>query len=551
VHLDALFTGGRITTMDDARPTAHSLGVVGGLLAGFDEELHGCTADRVYDLAGAPVVPGFHDAHHHLGFRGAEMRRCDVSPGAVGDLDGLYAAVARYAEGLAPDAWVLAVGYDDGRIGGRATREGLDEVAGGRPVWVSHCSHHSGVVNTEAIRRMGYANPADLPDFEGSWTERHPDGTPTGFIAERSLDLVHRLIRPLPFEEFVAALETGGRAALADGLTSVTEPGISGTLTGNGPDDLAAFAAAVRQDRLQVRMTVMPEMAALHDLGGPAEPDGEPTLGLDLGLRTGFGDDRLRIGGVKLFSDGALTARTAAMCHDYTGEDGGRGMLFEDAATLRHRILRAHLGGWQVATHAIGDAAVRTVLDAYEHAQSVLPRPDVRHRVEHFGVADDEQIARLRRLGAVPVPQARFLSELGATYVRNIGAERGELLYRQRSLLEAGIELPGSSDCPVVSGAPLLGMEALVTRELPGGRVLNPAERLTPRQALRAYTYGSAYADHQEHRKGSLSRGKLADFVVLSDDLLAVRPDRIGRLTVAATVVGGVVRHGQDVLAAT
>ncbi len=546
MHLDALFRNGRFTTMDHRRSTAHSVGVLGGLVVGFDEELARCTADRVHDLEGAPAVPGLHDAHQHLSARGQDLRMCDASPSAVSTLAGLYAAISAHAEGLGPDAWVLATGFDDGKLDGRPTREGLDAAAGGRPVWLVHCSHHSGVVSTESIRRMGYADPRDLPDVDGAWIERREDGTPTGFITERALELVHRLIRPAPFEAFVDAIEAGAQAALAEGLTSVTEPGISGQLTGNGPDDLAAFAAAVERDRLGVRMTVMPEASALHDLD--AGPD--PGYGLDLGVRTGLGDDHLRIGGVKVFADGALTARTAALCCDYLNEPGSRGFLHEDADVLRHRIVRAHCHGWQVATHAIGDAAVRTVLDAYDHAQAVRPRPDVRHRVEHFGVAEDIHIARARGLGVVPVPQARFLSELGDVYVRNIGSERGDLLYRQRSLLEAGIEVPGSSDCPVVAGAPLLGIAALVTRTLPDGTVLNPAERLTPYQALRAFTYGSAYADHQEHRKGSLTRGKLADFVVLSDDLLSVEPERIGTLSVHATVVGGVVRYGGDALGA-
>lgn len=544
MHLDALFTNGRFTTVDVRRPSAHSIGVLGGVVVGFDEQLHGCTAERLYDLGGAPVVPGFHDAHHHLSARGQDMRICDVSPSAVSDLGELYAAVSRHAEGLAPEEWVLATGFDDGKLDGRPTREGLDTVGGGRPVWLAHCSHHSGVLSTEAIRRMGYADPRDLPDVDGAWIERREDGAPTGFITERALDLVHELIRPVPLTEFMAAIELGGRAALAEGLTSVTEPGISGRLTGNGPDDLAAFAAAVEEERLGVRTTVMPEISALHDLDGGTDPN----LGLDLGLRSGFGDDRLRVGGVKVFSDGALTARTAALCCDYLDDPGRRGFLHEDAEALRRRILRAHRGGWQVATHAIGDAAVATVLDAYEHAQQVLPRSDVRHRIEHFGIADDARIKRAEQLGVIPVPQARFLSELGDVYVGNIGAERGELLYRQRSLLDAGIEVPGSSDCPVVAGAPLLGIQALVTRTLPDGSVLNPAERLTPYQALRAFTHGSAYADHQEHRKGTLTRGKLADFVVLSDDLLSVAPERIGELSVQATVVGGVVRYGQEVL---
>lgn len=547
MHLDALFVRGRITTMDPARPSAHAVGVLGGLVAGLDEELDGCTAEVVHDLRGAPVVPGLHDAHHHVSGRGQDLLRCDVSPAAVATLDALYAEVARHAATLPPDAWVLATGYDDTRLGGHPTRTGLDTAAGGRPTWVAHASHHAGVVNTEAIRRLGFVEPTDLPDVAGGVVARDADGMPTGLLAERALDRLRAVVRPVPADEFVRAIELGTAAALADGLTSVTEPGLAGTLTGNAASDLAAFQTVRGRGRLAVRVTVMPELAALHPLAGAA-PGDEP-FGLDLGLRTGLGDDDLRIGAVKVFADGALTARTAALRDDYADRPGTRGLLQQDAAALRAAIVAAHLAGWQVATHAIGDAAIDTVLDAYEDAQRRAPRPDARHRIEHCGLVHDVQLLRFRELGVVPVPQGRFLTALGDAYPAVVGPEREPLLFRQRAFLEAGLELPGSSDCPVVDGAPLAGIEALVTRRLPSGRMLGPDERLTVTQALRAFTLGSAYADHQEHRKGSLARGKLADLVVLSDDLHTVPPERIGAIEVVATVVGGEVRHGADALA--
>jgi predicted amidohydrolase YtcJ len=284
----------------------------------------------------------------------------------------------------------------------------------------------------------------------------------------------------------------------------------------------------------------MPELAALHALAGDA-PDGAG-FGLDLGARTGLGDDQLRIGAVKIFSDGALSSRTAAMVDDYADRPGERGFLREDAAALRRSIVAAHQAGWQIATHAIGDAAIALILDAYEEALRAHPRADPRHRIEHCAIADDETVARIRALGVIPVPQGRFMSENGAAYLRAVGPERGRWLYRQRGFLDAGIELPGSSDCPVVDGAPLPGIAALVNR------TIHPEERLTAEQALRAFTHGSAYANHQESRRGTLSRGKLADVTVLSDDLLAVPEERIGELSVRATIVGGVVRHGAESL---
>jgi predicted amidohydrolase YtcJ len=547
MRLDVLFHGGRITTLDDERPMAHAIGVIDGRVVGLDDEVVGLPAAVRYDLTGAAVVPGLHDAHHHLGARGEELRRCDLSPAAVADLDALAAALARYAEGLPADGWVLGVGFDDAKLGGWPTRALLDRVGGGRPVWIGHASHHAGVLNTEGFRRLGYDDPRDLPDVSGGVVGRDASGVPTGLLAERALAPVFAAIRPAPFAAYVEAIGLGSRTALADGLTSVTEPGLGGLLTGNGPSDLAAWQEARDRGLLGVRATLLPEASTLHPLAGDA-PDG-PRVGLDLGLRTGFGDDHLRLGGVKLFADGALTAHTAALREDYTDDPGNRGLFQEPPARLRERILAAHRAGWQVATHAIGDAAIDVVLDAYEEAQTRWPRRNPRHRIEHCGLAGDDQVRRIARLGVIPVPQGRFLSELGDAYLAGVGPARRELLYRQRTYLTAGIEVPGSSDCPVVAGAPLLGIQALVTRELPDGTVLHPDERLTPLEALRAFTVGSAYADHQEHRKGRLRRGMLADLVVLADELTAVAPDRIGTIEVVATIVGGEVRYGADRLA--
>lgn len=538
--LDTLFVNGRIRTLDEQRPEARSLGVIGGLVVGLDDELDGVRAHRVVDLDGAAVLPGFHDAHHHVSERGARLRHCDLSADAVGSLDELYRALSRHAATLPDDAWVLAAGYDEKKLGGVPTRRAVDHAVGGRPAWLVQVSHHGGLASTEALRRMGYADPREVPDVPGGFVERDRDGAATGFLAEQAMRLVHDVLRPVPMEEYVASIAAGCSAGLAQGLTSATEPGIGGTLAGNGQSDLHGFQLARDRGLLGLRMTVMPEISALHSLRDSSG------LGLDLGLRTGLGDDELRVGGVKVFSDGALTARTAAMSEDYADRPGEAGFLHQDADELRDLIVGAHRAGWQVATHAIGDAAVEVVLSAYEHAQEWYPRDDPRHRIEHCGLTSDEQVKRIAAVGAIPVPQGRFIHELGNAYVDAVGPERSTLLYRQRSFLEAGVPLPGSSDCPVVSGSPIGGIHALVNRSLPDGGVLNAAEALTVDQAVRAWTVGSAYADHQEHRKGRLTRGRLADLVVLGDDLYTVAPERIEAVEVVATVVGGETRYGAE-----
>ena len=543
--LDVLYRNGRFWTGDPERPTATAVGVIGGMIVGLDHDVLGLKSARVHDLGGAPVVPGFHDAHFHLSAVGQHLRRCDVSPASVSTLDDLYAALGRFADALAPGAWVVAEGYEDDKLGAMPDRHSLDRVTGGRPAWVVHASHHAGVANTEALRRMGFTDLREVPDVVHGVVQRDHDGAATGYFAEAATALVNVVLRPEPTDEFVAAIAAGSAHALSMGLTSVTEPGISGMLTGNGPHDLADFQRARDLGLLGVRTTVMPEVAALHALDislGTSADD----LGLDLGLRTGLGDDRLRVGGVKMFADGAFTARTAAVHHCYLESvGGGDGVLLTDPDTLRANIVAAHRAGWQVCTHAIGDRGVDRVLDALEEAQSRHPRTDSRHRIEHCGLVSQTQVKRIVALGVIPVPQGRFISEFGDNYVRVLGDERAERVFAQASFLRAGIELPGSSDCPVVGGEPLKGLQALVTRTTPSGRVLGADERITAAQALRAFTYGSAFADHQEGRKGSLTRGRLADLVVLSDDPLAVDPASIGSLEVVATIVGGDVAFGE------
>jgi predicted amidohydrolase YtcJ len=234
------------------------------------------------------------------------------------------------------------------------------------------------------------------------------------------------------------------------------------------------------------------------------------------------------------------------MHDDYAGSPGNHGYLQADAGDLRSTIIAAHRSGWQVAAHAIGDLAIDLVLEACEEAQARYPRAGTRHRIEHFAASRPDQVARAAALGMVAVPQGRFASELGDGMLAAAGPGRQDWLYRQRSLLAAGMMLPGSSDRPVVRGAPLLGIHDMVNRRTATGAPFNQAEAVTAGEALRAYTLGSAYASHQEHVKGSVTAGKLADLVVLSEDPTAVSPERIAGLEVLATFVDGRCAYQRD-----
>ncbi|MFE9342759.1 amidohydrolase [Streptomyces olivaceus] len=547
MHLDALFTNGRFTTLDASRPTAHTVGVFAGRVVGLDDEVAGCTADRVHDLRGAPAVPGFNDAHQHLSMRGRRLLQLDLHTGTVPTLDALYAAVRERAARLGPDEWLFGAGYDQNKIGAHPTAAALDEAAQGRPVWLEHVSCHMGVANTAAFARAGFTDRTGVPDVDGGHVERDAGGRAAGLLQETAQHLVTRAFRPTPVDSIVAAIAAGNDKGVTEGITSVTEPGIAAAdHVGHGPADLHAFHRAVEEGVLSIRTTVMPYMTVLHD-AGPAG-GGDTWFGLDTGLRSGFGDDRLKIGATKIATDGSLIGRSAHMCCGYHDEPDNSGFLLFDEDRLHHMINEAHRCGWQVAAHAIGDAAIDVVLDAFEAAQAAHPRPDARHRIEHFAVASDEQVRRLVAGGVVPVPQGRFVSEIGDGMITALGPERATRCYRMRSLLDAGAVLPGSSDAPVAHGSPLLGIHDMVNRRTAAGAPLAPAEAVTAEQALYAYTVGSAYAEHAEDRKGRLVRGMLADFAILSDDLLAVDPGRIGALSVGATVIGGRVVHDAGAL---
>jgi predicted amidohydrolase YtcJ len=400
------------------------------------------------------------------------------------------------------------------------------------------------VVNSAVLADLGLdAAAAEVP---GGRVAAGPDGRPTGLLEERAQALVGQLVYPFPLAELTDAIDRAGARYLTEGITSCTEAGIGGGWIGHSPAELAAYAAARDQGRLRVRVELMVASDVLHPLG--AHPGDGLELGLDLGLRTGFGDDWLRLGAVKVFADGSLVGRTAAMHDDFAPPGSGRGYLQADAGALQATIVAAHRSGWQVATHAIGDRAIDVALNAYARALDRYPRRDPRHRIEHFAVVRPRQVRRAAELGVIPVPQGRFASELGDGMLAAVGPERSEWLYRQRSLLEAGMVLPGSSDRPVVAGAPLPGIADMVNRRTGSGAPFNAAEAVTAAQALYAYTRGSAYASRQEHVKGSIAPGMLADLVVVSEDPTAVSPDRIAGLAVLATIVDGQCRYDSGAL---
>ena len=539
---DVLFLNGTVLTMDEARPRAQAVAIAHGrvLAVGDDADLRDLRGahTRVVDLAGRTLVPGFHDAHDHMIGFGMQLRMVAADATSAPDLDALVAGLAARAAELPAGTWVKGAGYDDNKLrpARHPDRHDLDRATRDHPVYLRHTSGHMAVVNGRALELLGIDRAT--PDPDGGRVVRDAAGEPTGLLLETAMGLATRAFHPHRLDELVDALAAADAVYVREGITSHTEAGLGYLSDLEG----VAYRRAVDAGRLRVRSTLMVKAEALHALVGA---EGEAGFAMTLGLATGWGDDRLRIGAVKMFSDGSLIGQTAAMRDGYVADPDNHGLFATPKATLRDWILRAHRSGWQCAVHAIGDLAVEFILDCYEEALSDSPRADHRHRIEHCGLVSDATLERIVRLGVIPVPQQRFVGELGDGFLRVLGRERVQAgLYRQRSFVDRGVRLPGSSDRYVVRGAPLLGIHDAVNQRTDSGAPFVPAEALTAEQALRAFTLEAAYASFDEDRKGSITPGKLGDLVVLGANPLEVVPTDLRDVTVEATMIGGAFVHG-------
>ncbi|MGI9613808.1 MAG: amidohydrolase [Acidimicrobiales bacterium] len=534
--LDLVLDNANVLTIDPARPRAGSIAVAAGRIVGVgDVGVFAGTGTPLIDLEGRTVVPGFNDAHNHMQHYGSGLNEVALQPDRVRSTEEVVAAVAERVAATPPGVWVVGTGYDDNKLAERRhpTRYELDAVSPDNPVILNHTSGHFCVVNTTAMR-LARIGEVEVP--EGGVVAVGDDGQPNGLLEEQAQSLVRALLHPRAVADMVENLGAASDAYLAEGITSCQEAGVGGILGIDEPLEVRAYQQARRDRRLRVRVTLMPSVETLH--GGGHHADDEEPFALDLGLHSGFGDEWLKFGPVKIFADGSLIGRTAAMFDDFDGEPGNNGYFQMDEAKLHSLIVKAHRSGWQVATHAIGDRAVSSVLDAYADAQNGMSRPDARHRIEHCGMCRGDDVERIVDLGVIPVPQGRFISEIGDGMLRAIG-DRHPDCYRVRSFLDRGVPVPGSSDRPVVKGSPLLGIHDMVNQRTGDGMPFNPQEAVTAEEALRCYTLHSAHAAFDEHQKGSITAGKLADLTVLDRDLTAIDPEDIAETVVEATMVDG------------
>jgi predicted amidohydrolase YtcJ len=520
---------GRIYTQDPQQPHATAVAIRDNRIVavGSDDEvkaLPGPVAERV-DLNGRGVTPGLVDAHVHFQHYALFRRRLDLD--GVATLDEALQRIAGYAENSAPDQWLLGRGWNQAGWPGGAfpTAADLDRVVPQAPVYLNHKSGHAAWANSRALRIARIdERTADPP---GGQIQRDESGRPTGILFEEAADLVRRHV-PRPTEaELVAAMRAAQEHCWSVGLTGIHDF-----------DGRACFQALQRlhqNGELGLRVVKnIPAYRFEHAIG--------------LGLRTGFGDDWLRIGGVKIFADGALGPRTAAMLDPYEAEPDNRGISVTDKEEMMAIASQAGQNGLNVTVHAIGDRANHDVLDVYEvlrreeRERSFSQDLPLRHRIEHVQLLHPDDLDRLARLDIIASMQPIHATSDMEMADRHWG-ERARYSYAWRSLRDTGALLVFGSDAPVEPIEPLLGIYAAVSRRradgAPGPDGWYPEQRLTLAETIHAFTTAAAVTAGQETRLGSISPGKLADLTIFDQDLFSLPADELPAVTIAGTMVDG------------
>jgi predicted amidohydrolase YtcJ len=513
-----------------------ALAVVGEhiVASGSAEELNDRfpEAER-HDLDGV-VVPGFNDAHMHPSQVAEDVLHLDVSAAVAGSNADVLSAVRREAERTPPGEWIRGTRYDDAKMpeGQILTRADLDTATRDHPVLVVHVAGHWGVANSAALQR-GNLDDASQPPPGGDFG-RDGNGHLNGVLYERALfEYAYpavagkpTVIPPTGLEDRLKGLQKALAMFYAAGLTSLGDAMV-------GPDDIRLYQEAERRGLLTARINLL---VAYQHFDAVRR----------LGLMSGFGSSRLRFNGVKGFVDGALGGRT---CLLERAEPGWHGIQTTSTQDLRDLVFSVHEAGSRLGIHANGDRAISLLLDQFEAAEAACPRPHVHHRIEHCSIVTPEIMQRMRRLQAIAVPFGSYVHYHGGRLLEWYGAERCERMFAVRSMLEARVAVAGSSDYPCGPFEPLLALQSCVTRQGWDGAPIGHSQRISPRQALELYTTGAAFATDEQHVKGRLAPGYLADFVVLGDDPLEVEPARLSEVPVLATYVGGEAVFATEVAA--
>jgi hypothetical protein len=533
--LKQIFLNGKVITMNLKAPEATAFGIIGGRFwsVGSDDEIRKMADNQaeVVDLAGKAVVPGLIESHNHMSMYATTMLQADCSPNTNQSIEDVKGKIRKLANRTKPDHWVKGWGYDDTLISDKRhlTRADLDDVSKQHPVFILHVSAHLAYVNSKALEIADVGPETSKPD--GGEIHKDKNGVPTGLLLEPgAINLVGQHIPTYTVSEFKEVLPTAIRHYHQFGITGTHDAAIG--YGGEAGEVCRAYRELEAEGNLDLRvyLTIVEEQYQRL---------------LELGLGTGFGSEFLKIGCVKLFQDGSIQALTAALTDGYLNKPDLKGDLILSQEVLNDLVEKYHSAGLQIAVHANGDRAIESVLQALERAQHLHPRNDHRHMLIHCQLASDDHIRRMKKTGVIPsyfVNHVYYWGDRHASLF--LGPERAQRIDPLGSSLKEGLMFSLHSDLPVTPVDPIFSIHNAVNRITKDGKALGPEERIPVLEALKAYTIYAAHCSFEENLKGSIKAGKLADFTILSDDLLTVPTLEIKDIQVLATVVGGDIVYG-------
>jgi predicted amidohydrolase YtcJ len=525
---DLILHNGRIYTVTPNQPRANALAIRGDRLVavGTDADVLALRGPqtRVIDLEGHTVIPGLHDAHGHFTGLGQSLQRLDFR--STTSFDQVVEMVRKAAATARPGEWILGRSWDQNRWPDKVfpTAAALDEVAPDNPVYLTRVDGHAAIANRLALAAGGVTR--DTKDPDGGEIIRDANGNPTGVLIDRAMGLVSGKMPEPSREQVREAILLADRECRRLGLTMVHDAGVSGSL-------VEAYRSLIDSDQLQTRLHVMLRgtLDALrpHFARGPI---------------TNYANHRLAVRAIKISADGALGSYGAALLEPYADRPETRGLLVTPPDEVYRQTLEASKAGFQTCIHAIGDRANRHVMDIFERVQREVPGSrDLRMRNEHAQILDADEIPRFGKLGVIASMQATHATSDMPWVPTRIGPARtAEGAYVWQKLMKAGALIANGSDFPVEEADPMLGFYAAITRQDPKGHPAGgwaPEERLSREEALASFTINAAYAAHLEKELGSLEPGKLADLVVLSQDIMTAEPAQILTTRALKTIIGG------------
>lgn len=516
---ELILYNGNIWTVNPSQLRAQAVAISGGrfLAVGSNQEVLTLAAgsSRKVDLAGKTVLPGFNDAHSHPVESGVEHLRmvaCDKD--SIADIQ---AALQQRAAKTPPGEWVLGFLYDDGKTPRPLSREDLDAAAPAQPVLVRHRGGHTVFVNSRAFKLAGVnEKTADPP---GGRFEHDSAGHLTGHVGDRATAVFEKLIAYNPSrEDYRRAASLIAKMFISKGVTSACD-------ADTGPDGLQGYEDARDAGEFPMRVYCHIAVTALDKF-------------MAAGLHTGFGDEWIRLGGVKQYADGSISERTAWLSQPYIGMGDYRGLQVSRREDMYENGHKAHAAGWQLATHANGDLAIDEILGVYEQIQREMPVGDPRYRIEHCTLLTPALIGRMKALNAIPAPFSCYTYFHGDV-MHFYGQDRLEHMFPMRDFLAAGLRPTDSSDYTASPSEPMMWLQSQTTRSDMQGNVWGANQRITVEQAIQCGTLHGAYGSFEEKLKGSIEPGKLADLLVLGKDPFRVEPAELISIPVERTMVGG------------